>query len=135
MANAIGVIHGDPGAFGISFPDFPGCISTGATLDDVVRKGSEALTFHVEGMIEDGDAIPVARDLDSVRSDKDAVFEEDGVALFVVVPFEMPGKSVRLNISMDENLVAAIDGFARSLGMSRSAFLADAARRKIRETA
>ena len=135
MATAIGVIHGEPGRFGISFPDFPGCISSGATLDDVLRKGSEALTFHVAGMVEDGDPLPVPRDLDQVRADTDAVREEDGLALFVAIPFEMPGKSVRLNISMDENLLAAIDAAARSIGMSRSAFLADAARRKVREPA
>ena len=55
----VGLIHGDdkPG-FGISFPDFPGCISTGDTEDDAIRRGREALTFHIESMAEDGERIP-----------------------------------------------------------------------------
>lgn len=55
----IALIHGDdkPG-FGISFPDFPGCISDGDTMEDAVRRGREALTFHIESMAEDGEGIP-----------------------------------------------------------------------------
>lgn len=55
----IALIHGDdkPG-FGISFPDFPGCISDGDTMEDAIRRGGEALTFHIENMVEDGEKIP-----------------------------------------------------------------------------
>lgn len=84
-------------------------------------------------MIEDGDALPVLRSLDEIQTDRGVLDEDDGIALLVVIPFEMPGKSVRLNISMDENLLAMIDAAATSSGLSRSAFLAEAARRKIRE--
>ena len=51
-------IHGVPGDYGISFPDFPGCISAADTMIDVLAMGEEALTFHIEGMMEDGQAIP-----------------------------------------------------------------------------
>ena len=39
-------------------PDLPGCIATGATLNEVEREIREAITFHIEGMREDGIAIP-----------------------------------------------------------------------------
>lgn len=44
----VAFIHQDdePG-YGISFPDFPGCISAGDTMDEVLRRGAEALAFHV----------------------------------------------------------------------------------------
>ena len=59
----------DPG-FGISFPDFPGCVSDGDTVDDTLRRGAEALSFHVEGMMADGEPIPRPRSLQDIRSDE-----------------------------------------------------------------
>ena len=52
-------IHTDdsPG-FGVSFPDFPGCVTQGKTLDDALRLAREALAFHVEGMVQDGEILP-----------------------------------------------------------------------------
>src|SRR5260370_35175538 len=59
MRSYIALIHKDPHSeFGVSFPDFPGCISAGATLDEARTNAEEALAFHVEGMAEDGAAIP-----------------------------------------------------------------------------
>ena len=57
--------------FGISFPDFPGCISVGHTRADAVCRGAAALAFHVEGMIEDGQPIPPPRSLGDIRADPD----------------------------------------------------------------
>jgi predicted RNase H-like HicB family nuclease len=39
-------------------PDLPGCVSTGRTLDEVRANIREAIDFHIEGMIEDGEPIP-----------------------------------------------------------------------------
>ena len=39
-------------------PDLPGCVSTGDTREDVERNIQEAIAFHLEGMREDGEAIP-----------------------------------------------------------------------------
>jgi len=39
-------------------PDLPGCIATGATPEDVQRNIREAIALHVEGLREDGLAIP-----------------------------------------------------------------------------
>ena len=60
----VAFLHDDdePG-FGISFPDFPGCVSDGDTVDDALRRGAEALSVHVEGMLADGEPIPQPRPL------------------------------------------------------------------------
>ena len=50
--------------FGVSFPDFPGCVTAGKTLDEARRMAVEALSLHIEGMMEDGEAIPAASILD-----------------------------------------------------------------------
>ena len=39
-------------------PDVPGCIATGETVEDAVQQMQEALTFHLEGMAEDGESAP-----------------------------------------------------------------------------
>ena len=53
----IGLIHKDPGSeYGVSFPDFPGCVTAGVSLEEARIMAQEALTLHVEGMLEDGEA-------------------------------------------------------------------------------
>ena len=55
----IALIHGDnESGFGVSFPDFPGCVSDGDTEEEAIRRGREALAFHIENMAEDGESIP-----------------------------------------------------------------------------
>lgn len=59
MRNYIGLIHKDADShFGVSFPDFPGIVTAGTTLDDARAMAEEALALHVEGLVEDGVAIP-----------------------------------------------------------------------------
>ena len=59
MAHYIALIHKDAGTDdGVSFPDFPGCVSAGTTLDEARELAVEALALHVDGMIEDGEAVP-----------------------------------------------------------------------------
>src|SRR5260370_7448612 len=55
--------------FGVSFPDFPGCVTAGKTLDEARRMAVEALSLHIEGMMEDGEAIPEASILDALAND------------------------------------------------------------------
>lgn len=133
MPLAYALIHEENDTCGISFPDFPGCVSTGSTPEEAIRKGSEALTFHVEGMVEGGDPLPVLRSIAELRSDPDFI-EASADAVITLVPFEMPGRSVRINISIDENLLSAVDAAARAAGQSRSAYLSEAARGRIRSS-
>ena len=52
------VIEEGPHNFSAYVPDLPGCISTGKTLAEVERNIREAIEFHIEGLVEDGDPIP-----------------------------------------------------------------------------
>ena len=55
----IGVVHKDADTdYGVSFPDFPGCIATGRTLEEAKANAEEALALHIAGMLEDGEPIP-----------------------------------------------------------------------------
>ena len=127
MTAYFALIHKDEeSSYGVSFPDFPGCITGGSTLDEAVRDASDALGFHIRGMIKDGEVIPTPTPLERIVGLEEA---QDASATFLVTPNMAPkGKAVRLNITMDEYLVNQIDAYVAHRGKSRSAFLADAAR-------
>jgi len=129
-----GLVHEVHGAFGISFPNFPGVASGGTNLDEAVERGTQTLAFHVEGMIEDGDALPLLRTLQELRKDREFRAESKS-AVIVAVPVELPGKAIRVNVTIEEHLLDAIDKAAVRVGQTRSAFLATAARARIRTAA
>ena len=52
------VIERSPNNYAAYVPDLPGCVSTGATEDEVVRRIREAIAFHLDGLREDGRPIP-----------------------------------------------------------------------------
>ena len=113
--------------YGVDFPDFPGCVTAGKTLDDARRMAAEALTLHVEGLVEDREPIPEPSGLDAVMADLE---NRDAVAFLVDVGTS-PAKAIRINVMLPEDLVAAIDRTTTN----RSRFLAEAARAKLREVA
>ena len=60
MVTYIAFLHKDSDSdFGVSFPDFPGCVTAGATLEEARQLAGEALGLHIEGMNEDGETIPM----------------------------------------------------------------------------
>lgn len=52
------VIEAGPNNYSAYVPDLPGCVSTGRTLAEIEKNIREAIEYHIEGMIEDGDPIP-----------------------------------------------------------------------------
>jgi predicted RNase H-like HicB family nuclease len=130
MLQYIGLIHKDAGSdYGVSFPDFPGLITAGKDLDDARAMAEEALAFHVEGLVEDGEAIPEASSLEAIMADPE---NRDGVAILVAVNTDVQ-KTVRVNITLPADVLALIDKFAESHGYTRSGFLAQAAKRVIED--
>lgn len=130
----IAFIHKDhDSAYGVSFPDVPGCISAGDTIDEAVRNAVEALSGHVRMLEADGDPVPQPRDFDAIMADDD-LSEDRADAMTTVIPLVRDrGSTTRINVSFDLGLLEAIDATARSRGQTRSAFLASAARREIVE--
>jgi predicted RNase H-like HicB family nuclease len=131
MPHTCALIHlSESGSYGISFPDFPGCVSGGNSAEEAIRKGQEALAFHVAGMAEDGDPLPELRSLDQLRADAEFV-EAAEDAMVALVPVDLPGKAVRINLSIDDRLLERLDRAATAAGQSRSAFVADAVRKRM----
>jgi predicted RNase H-like HicB family nuclease len=126
--NYIGLIHKDAGSdYGVSFLDFPGVVAVGKDLDEARAMAEEALALHIDGLVANGEAVPEASSLEGVMSDPD---NKDGVATLVAVKTDA-AKSVRVNVTLPEDVLAQIDKFAKERGLSRSGFLAQAAKKVI----
>ncbi len=130
----VAFIHhdGEPG-YGISFPDFPGCVSDGDTIDEAILRGGEALAFHLEGMVNDNQKIPDPRSVEEIQRDPSLQEWREGATLCIVPAILDKGSPRRINISVDYGLLQAIDNEAKRRGMTRSAFLSGAARKEIEE--
>jgi predicted RNase H-like HicB family nuclease len=106
----IAYLHKDSKSdFGVSFPDFPGCVTAGKSLDQAAPKAPEALAFHIAGMIEDGEKIPKPSKIDDLLRDPD---RQNAVAFLVTTDFHKT-KTVRVNITARENQIERIDRLAR----------------------
>src|SRR5216684_3286657 len=103
MRQYIGLIHKDPDSdYGVSFPDFPGVATAGSTLDEARSMAEEALAFHIEGLVEDGEALPEPSTLDAIMADP---ANRDGVAILVAAKTQEP-KAVRVNVTFPEDVLA-----------------------------
>jgi len=123
----VAIVDRQPGEanWSIVFPGFPGVTSVAERLADVMRQAKDALATAVEDMEADGEALPPAVE-DDVLPDYDRSRFHDPRTL--LVPVEVAGRAVRVNISLDEGLLGRIDEIAKRAGLSRSALLAKGAR-------
>jgi predicted RNase H-like HicB family nuclease len=129
MRQYIGLIHKEAESdYGVSFPDFPGCVTAGRNLDEARTMAEEALALHIEGLTADGEAIPEASSLESVMNDPD---NRNGVAILVKVASPV-AKTVRVNITLPDDVLNAIDHYAENHGLTRSGFLAKAAKESMK---
>jgi predicted RNase H-like HicB family nuclease len=129
MANYIAIVHKDAKSdFGVAFPDFPGCITAGKDIDEAKDMAQEALALHVQGMLEDGESLPAPSRLENIMADAD---HADAVAFLVVSVPDAKPRTVRVNITLPEGTLKQIDATAKKRGMTRSSFLAHAAKNAI----
>jgi predicted RNase H-like HicB family nuclease len=120
------LVHKDAdSAFGIEFPNLPGCFSAADEIEDVLPNACEALELWFEDQPE----------VSPMRLDQIRVMVADQLAagaFIVAVPrIRQTGRLVRANISLDRGMLDAIDKAAAERSLTRSAFLADAARKVI----
>ena|SRR5436190_17536405 len=124
------VVHKDENsAYGIHFPDIAGCFSAADDIDEVVPNAIEALGLYAE----DAELLP-PRSIDQLRRDSDVAADLAKGAFLVAIPvIENDARVVRANITLESGMLRAIDKEAHARGLTRSAFLAQAARRAIEQ--
>jgi predicted RNase H-like HicB family nuclease len=87
MTHYVGIVEDEEGkAVGVWFPDLPGCVSAGDTLDAAILNAAEALELWAEAMIECGQKIPPPRSLAHLKTDPEVAPD---LAKFMValIPF------------------------------------------------
>ncbi len=132
MSRYVALVDGQSGAYGVVVPDLPGCGSGGATVDEALLNAQEAVSLWADEMTAQGGEIPEPRAIETAMSDPDiAAAISSGAALALVPLVRNSGEPTRANISLDRGLLEAIDEAAAARGLTRSAFLATAAREKI----
>lgn len=120
------VVHKDAESdYGVTVPDIPGCFSAGETLDQALQEVVEAIECHLEGLLLDGEPIPVPRPLDFHQSNPDYA---GGVWAVVTIDLgNLSGKTRRVNVTLPERILALMDKYAVEHGETRSGLIAEAA--------
>ena len=120
------LIDGEAGAYGVTFPDLPGIVAMGATLDEALLNAEEALRDYATETEKDGQPLVTPSRLENVSP-------AAGSTLVTVPLIRLSGRSVRANLTLDEGVAAFIDGEARRRRMTRTAFVKWMARRIAQE--
>jgi len=125
------VIHKDNDSdFGVIVPDLPGCFSAGKSVDEALIMAQEAIELHLEGLIEDGQPIPQPGAIEQHRSNP---AYRGGTWAFVSADVaKLRVNAKRINITIPERVLDAIDRYASEQGQTRSGLLVAAAAAYIR---
>ncbi|MYB26055.1 MAG: DNA-binding protein [Candidatus Dadabacteria bacterium] len=110
------LIDGEKGAYGVSFPDIPGVVAMGTTMDEALLNAEEALRDYVIETEKTGDELIPPSLIEEIET-------HAGSALVSIPLVRLSGHSVRANLMLDEGVLAYIDGEARRRGMTRTKFV------------
>ncbi|MPZ58693.1 MAG: ribbon-helix-helix protein, CopG family [Rhizobiales bacterium] len=132
MARYVALVDGKKGAYGVVVPDLPGCTAMGKTVDEALRSAAVAVREWAADALADGEALPRPSAAETLRNDRDVATALAAGAMLAVVPLVLDaGRPAKANLSLDAGLLEAIDEAAAAKGLTRSAFIASAAREKI----
>ncbi len=124
MACYTALFDGKAGAYGVYFPDLPGCTAMGATLEEAIVNAAEAMRDWVDATVQGGSAIPEPRKLEELLGDPEVAEALGKGALLRSVPLvRETGRPVKANLSIDAGVLAAIDAEAKRRKLTRSAFI------------
>ncbi len=115
----------------VIFPDLPGCVSQGDTAQEALRNAVEAVALHIEGMVNEGLELPPESRVNERLPDWVRQIEMLPEPVHALLPVEVPGKSLRINITMDRSLIERLDAAASREGTTRSGYLAQAVRERL----
>lgn len=116
--------------YGVTVPDLPGCFSAGSTIEEALKNAQEAIACHIEGLMLDGEAVPMPGSIEAHKNNPDYA---DAIWAVVEVDLDklLPDKK-RVNVVLPERVLSLIDSYVEEYNFtSRSAFLSMAALRFI----
>lgn len=116
------LVDGREGAYGVVFPDLPGCVAMGYTVEDAMVNAEDALRDYTLDAEQDGEFPPDP-------SPFQAIDVPEGSQLVSIPLIRVSGRKVRANLTLDEGVAAFIDSEARRRKMTRTAYITWMARR------
>ena len=116
------LIDGEEGAYGVVFPDIPGIVAMGLTIDDALVNAEQALRDYAIETERDGEELAVASPFGSIDT-------PPGNQLVSIPLIRLSGKSVRAGLTLDEEVAEFIASEARRRGMTRKAYITWVVRR------
>lgn len=122
-------------AYGVTVPDLPGCFSAGDTLDEAIAEAKEAITGHIELLVELGGDIPAVSTLSELAKDPD--YAGYTWAIVDVDVTRLLGGSEKINVTLPKSLIDRIDRCVATHPefKTRSGFLAQVALERIARSA
>lgn len=124
MARYFALVDGNAGAYGVIFPDLPGCTAMGATMDSAIANAADAMRDWMDVTSECGSPIPAPRPLEVLRLDAEVTAAlAEGSSLASVPLVRATGRPAKANLSIDAGILSAIDSEAARRKLTRSAFI------------
>jgi len=128
MAHYVGVLDGSGSVWGVRFPDVPGCVGAGPSPEDAIADATAALRDVMAYRRSERFELPKASTVSEVLASGEIGPGEAAILIPLVLD---SGRTMRANLTFDAGLLSAIDDEANRRGLTRSAFLASAAREKL----
>lgn len=66
------IIHKEDDIYGVTFPDLPGCVSVGDSQQEIALNAAEALSGHLEILLEGDERLPEPTQLEAIKFDLDS---------------------------------------------------------------
>jgi predicted RNase H-like HicB family nuclease len=130
MVQYVGILDGAGKTYGVRIPDLAGCYGGGATPEAAIADATSAARDWLSHRETKGEAAPKARTLKQILKTETIDAAQNEVAVLISVILDT-GRTVRANLTFDAGLLEAIDAEATRRGLTRSAFLASAARDRL----
>ena len=120
-------------AHGVAFPDLPGCYSAGDSFDEALANAEEAALLWLEAHLEQGRGAPKPSRIEDLKGKR--AYRGWVWAIVNVDLSKLSSKAIRVNVTLPETLLHAIDSRAERIGETRSGFLARAAMERLEKDA
>jgi predicted RNase H-like HicB family nuclease len=130
MTQYVGILDGAGKTYGVRLPDLPGCYGGGATPEAAIADAMSAAREWLGHREAKGKAPPKARSMAQILQSETIDAGQNEAAVIIPVVLDA-GRTVRANLTFDAGLLEAIDAEAKRRGLTRSAFLASAARERL----
>ncbi len=130
MTQYVGILDGSGKAYGVRLPDLPGCYGAGSTPEAAIVDAMSAAREWLGQRETKSEIAPKPRTMAQILKTETIDASSHEVAVMIPAVLDK-GRTVRANLTFDAGLLEAIDAEATRRGLTRSAFLASAARDRL----